>query len=84
LGIADFLLGRVQTCTLNLHAQEGGRAETLTLNNKWSGRGQSGSFSKVYLLEPSAPPQVIMTLESKREVRIQSETIEPAGRARLI
>jgi len=40
------------------HALEGGSAETLTLNNKWSGRGQSVGLIKLYLLKPSAPPQV--------------------------
>jgi hypothetical protein len=48
---------------------KGGRPETLTVNYTWLGRGQSGSFSKVYLLEASAPRQVIMTLESKCEVQ---------------
>jgi len=52
---------------------------TLTVNNTQSGRGQSGSFSNLYLLKPSAPPQVSKTLESKCEVRIQSEIICPAG-----
>jgi len=31
---------------------------TLTLTFTMSGWGQSGSFSKTYLLKPSAPPQV--------------------------
>ena len=52
---------------------------TLTFNYTRSGRGQSDSFSDLYIDRPSAPPQVIMTLESKCEVRIQSEIIEPAG-----
>jgi hypothetical protein len=43
------------------------------------GKGQSASFSNLQLLEPSAPPQIIMTLESKCEVRIQSEIIDPVG-----
>ena len=41
--------------------------------------GRAAVFSKLDLLEPSAPPQVIMTLESKCEIRIHSEIIEPAG-----
>ena len=52
---------------------------TLILNYRRSERGQSGSFFKVYLFEPSAPPQVTMTLESKCKVRIESEATDPAG-----
>ena len=61
---------------------KGGRAETLILNMR-SGRGQSGPYIDLNLVRPSAPPQVIMTLESKCKVIIQSEIIDSAWRARF-
>ena len=47
------------------------------------GRGQSGPYIDLNLVRPSAPPQVIMTLESKCKVIIQSEIIDSAWRARF-
>jgi hypothetical protein len=38
-----------------------GKDQFLTVNNKQSGRGQSGIFYDFYLLKPSAPPQVQST-----------------------
>jgi hypothetical protein len=36
--------------------REGGKAETLILNYRQSGRGQSGNISELYILKPSRAP----------------------------
>ena len=53
-----------------------GRAETLTLNHTRSGRGQSGPFSKLYILKPSAPPPVHLHMDQSQRLKIQFEIIE--------
>jgi hypothetical protein len=39
-----------------LTIEKRGRAETLTVHNMWSGRGQSDSLTDLKLLKPSVAP----------------------------
>jgi len=41
-----------------------------------SGRGQSGSFSKLYIIKPSAPPPVHLNMAQSERLKIQFEIIE--------